>query len=422
MKRGFCFLLSLVLLFSCAFAEVTDSSARAFLTALMAGDQDDALFAQFDDTMQNAFPKAQLALLWGQMRALGGEFVGFHSETVAQVEAYSVHAVHMLMTGNDLTATVTYDQNGKIAGLFVSPAPEIENVEFAALSLPDGATETEVVIGKDTQWALPGTLTLPKDAGAPVPAVLLVHGSGPNDRDETIGRTKMFRDLAYALAEAGIASLRYDKRTLVYGEKIASSEDYADFSVYDEMVDDALAAAALLRADDRIANIYLCGHSLGAMLAPEIARLSGGAFSGMLLLCGSPRTLLEVVAAQQKELAGEESAELQGGDTPYFNTMPTDMPAALLDLALPTLILNGGADFQVRDAIGMDAWREALGERDFVDYKHYPNLNHLLMRYTGDERYRGTVSEYATPALLDAAVARDIIDWISTTEKEQNGL
>ncbi|MDZ7606573.1 MAG: hypothetical protein U5K79_13515 [Cyclobacteriaceae bacterium] len=59
-------------------------------------------------------------------------------------------------------------------------------------------------------------MTLPKGKNS-FPIVLFVHGSGPNDRDETIGPNKPFRDIAYGLAEKGIASLRYDKRTFVYG-------------------------------------------------------------------------------------------------------------------------------------------------------------------------------------------------------------
>ena len=62
------------------------------------------------------------------------------------------------------------------------------------------------------EWVLPGTISMPRGDG-PFPAVVLVHGSGPNDRDETIGPNKPFRDLAGGLASQGIAVLRYEKRT-----------------------------------------------------------------------------------------------------------------------------------------------------------------------------------------------------------------
>ena len=114
-------------------------------------------------------------------------------------------------------------------------------------------TEEAVSIGDP---ALPGTLTLPEGAASPLPAVVLLHGSGPNDRDESIGQTKMFRDLAEMLAEKGIAVLRYDKRTLIYGSRY-TAEDLKTFTVDDESIQDAVAAANLLRSDPRIGKVFL---------------------------------------------------------------------------------------------------------------------------------------------------------------------
>ena len=73
--------------------------------------------------------------------------------------------------------------------------------------------------------------------------MVLVHGSGPNDRDETIGGSKLFRDLAEGLATRGIAVLRYDKRTKTYGQRVSG----LNFTIWDETVDDAVAAVALVR-------------------------------------------------------------------------------------------------------------------------------------------------------------------------------
>lgn len=92
--------------------------------------------------------------------------------------------------------------------------------------------------------ALPGTLVTPDGAG-PFPAAVLVHGSGPQDRDSTIGPNHPLRDIAHGLAERGIATLRYDKRTRVH--PIAASFD-PDFSVDKESTDDTVAAVAALQA------------------------------------------------------------------------------------------------------------------------------------------------------------------------------
>jgi dienelactone hydrolase len=99
---------------------------------------------------------------------------------------------------------------------------------------------------------------------------VLVHGSGPQDRDETIGPNKPFRDLAWGLASQGIAVLRYEKRTKKHAMKLVLIKN--TITVKQETIDDALAAVALLRKTERIDpnRIFVLGHSLGGMLIPRI--------------------------------------------------------------------------------------------------------------------------------------------------------
>ena len=122
--------------------------------------------------------------------------------------------------------------------------------------------EEDVHVGTG-EWKLPGTLTVPKTSPKKrVPGLVLVHGSGPNDRDETVGPNRPFKDLAWGLASRGIAVLRYDKRTKVHRSKIKRVEK--TFTVWQETVDDALIAAAKLRRDPRIdpRRVVVLGHHL----------------------------------------------------------------------------------------------------------------------------------------------------------------
>ena len=146
------------------------------------------------------------------------------------------------------------------------------------------------------KWSLPGTLTLPRGKG-PFPAVVLLHGSGPNDRDETIGPNKPFRDLAWGLASRGIAVLRYEKRTKQHRAEIAAMVD--KLTVEEETVMDALAAVSLLRNTPEIdkSRIFVLGHSLGGMLIPRIG-LRDRDIAGFVIMAGSSRPFEDILYEQ----------------------------------------------------------------------------------------------------------------------------
>lgn len=287
------------------------------------------------------------------------------------------------------------------------------------------------------EFDLPGTLTTPGGDG-PWPAVVLVHGSGPNDRDETIGPNKPFRDLALGLAGEGIAVLTYDKRTLA-----RPSDLPADLTVAEEVVDDAVAAVELLRTDRTVAipdQVFLLGHSLGGMLAPRIAVESSGV-AGLVLMAAPARPLEELILEQTRYLAErdgtvtteEESALAEvaaqveavrdptlGADTPPADLLgapasywldlrdyrPTEMAAGLA-LDIPILVLQGERDYQVT-MTDFALWQEALAEGEDVEFRSFPGLNHLMMPGEGEglsvpEDYE--VAGHVEPEVVDAIAA-----------------
>ncbi|MBD2039613.1 alpha/beta hydrolase family protein [Microcoleus sp. FACHB-672] len=130
-----------------------------------------------------------------------------------------------------------------------------------------------------------------------------MHGSGPNDRDKSVGPNKPFRDLAWGLASRGIAVLRYEKRTKVY-----SNQFIGRFTVSEETTDDALAAVSSLRQIEQIdaQKIYILGHSLGRMLIPKIGEADAN-IAGFIVMAGLTRFLEDTVLDQVNYIAALDS-------------------------------------------------------------------------------------------------------------------
>lgn len=441
MKRVVVCILALCLFLPAAVAETpaVPDLVEGFVEALWSGEQDEALYALFSEEMSSQLSLEQFSSVVPQLTAMGGKLVSTSEISAMDMgQGQTLFAQQIELENQVLMMQLALDGEGHIAGLGLVP------VTVQATPAPLSAGEAEVSVGADKP--LPGILCLPE--GDSFPAVVMVHGSGPNNRDESIGNTALFRDLAEALYDAGIASLRYDKRTYVYGSQM-TAEEVSALTVEEETIQDAIAAARLLRETPGVTGVYLVGHSMGAMLGPRIAEEADGLFDGMILLSGSPNTLLDIVIDQnQAAVDGIEDGELKAAQQEQLNMliaqaeevlglsdeeikqqtifgtsawyfaemMRHDAASILRSLALPTLIINGGSDFQVVPENGYLAWQNAVGDLPFVTLSHYEGLNHVLMVYTGDPAQQGTVMEYNTPAHLDEGVASEITGWISNRQ------
>ena len=144
---------------------------------------------------------------------------------------------------------------------------------------------------------------MPEGKG-PFPVVILVHGSGPSDRNEQIGPNLPFMDLASQLAEQGIAVLRYDKRTYLYGAQMSELEH---LTVQEETIDDVVAAVEFLKTRNTILNdqIYIAGHSLGGYLIPRIAQQTPDV-AGYILLAAPARPIEDLVLEQTQYILSLE--------------------------------------------------------------------------------------------------------------------
>ena len=335
----------------------------------------------------------------------------------------------------------TYVQNGFPLPLTLKPGKLV--VKRPQTPVPPFPYKEESVSFTNAQYTFNGTLTLPENYSKNTPVVLMVTGSGQQNRDEELFSHKPFAVIADALARQGIASLRYDDRG--WGDK---SVNFADF-ITDDFRQDAAAAIPLLRK--RFNKVGILGHSEGGtiamMLAAEgkadfIVSLAGMAISGKETLIMQNRQAMSAIGLPKEtvdsycnsiskaldEIASGKKANeinindvpqalkpitikaLQQADTPYIRHFLTiDVGKLLPKIKCPVLALNGTKDTQV----DCDANTTRI-EKGLADCKHsikkIDGVNHLFQHCN-----TGIVTEYQQiEETISPEVLQEVAKWIKT--------
>ncbi len=402
-----------------------------FVDQLAGGRFGDAA-ASFDETMAKAAPPEKLQQVWTALTVSNGAFKQCIASRRDQAGVYRRAFVTCQFERGELDLLVVFDQAGKITGFFINPA-------YAPPVYADAARfQRRDVSIEGPGSPLPGTLTVPTDCSR-CPGVVLVHGSGPNDRDESIGPNKTFRDLALGLASRGIAVLQYDKRSYAFPREMAALKV---LTVRQEVIDDAIAAVAVLRKTRGVVadRVFVLGHSLGAAVAPRIAR-EDSAIAGLILLAGPSRPLEQSFIEQTEYLSSldgqaseavtkrvadvraqvervrklkdsdEQATEhILGAPPAYWLDMRRNPPLEIAKaLKQPMLVLQGERDYQVTME-DFKGWQAALSSKRNATLKSYPALNHLFLEGTG----KSTPAEYERAGHVPQVVIDDIAAWIKT--------
>ncbi|MBU3126116.1 alpha/beta fold hydrolase [Clostridium tagluense] len=390
----------------------------------------------FDSNMKKMIPEDKLKEAWeGLTSQVGGLEKQLSTKLEIQKQLTKV-VVTCEFEKAMVDISVVFTSDKQITGLRFTPTNIPPKQEQAKVN-NDLYYEEEVTIGKG-EWKLPGTLSIPKK-GSSVPVVVLVHGSGPQDRDSTIGPNKPFADLAKGLASKGIAVLRYEKRTMEHASKFTSIAN--NITVKEETIDDALAAVAMLRNRKEINKnrIFVVGHSLGGMLVPRIGKEDKN-IKGFVVMAGPTRPFEDLILEQMTYLSSldgkvtqEEKEYLENvkvqvamvkknlsKDTPS-SKLPLGVPAnywidlkgynpavVAKTLDKPMLVLQGERDYQVTMK-DFTLWKKALSSTKKATFKSYKDLNHLFLKGEG----KPNPEEYMTAGHIDSAVINDIVNWIN---------
>ncbi|PLV59075.1 alpha/beta fold hydrolase [Thermotoga sp. KOL6] len=391
-----------------------DQQVFLFVQTLVSEKFDAALKMCTDQVKAQLTPES-LSNIWNSLKTQFGSFKEVVSYEGTQKGEYEVYNVVLKFERGKISTLVTVDRNGKVAGLFFTQAPE-EKYSPPEYVNTERFIEEDVMVGD-----LPGKITVPKGTG-PFPAVVLIHGSGPNDMDETIGPNKIFKDIAYGLSSNGIIVLRYHKRTYV------KPMDPSSLTVEEEVIKDAIKAVQILRKRKDVSKVFVLGHSLGAMLAPEIAERSHA--DGVVMISPPARPLEEVMEDQLKYLQSlglahdvEKNLEILeklkkrevppdeivlGASARYFYDLEDRNPVSVAkEISIPMLLIFGERDYQVTKK-DREIWSRELSEKQNVKIVVFKDLNHLMM--SGKEQ--STPIEYIKKGHVDENVIETIAKWM----------
>lgn len=281
------------------------------------------------------------------------------------------------------------------------------------------------------EFQFPATLCLPREFKGKAPLVVLVHGSGPHDRDEAVGPNKPFADIAHALAAAGIATLRYDKRTFAFLMQIKIQTLTLD----QEVTDDAVAGLAFAATQPEVdaGRLFVLGHSLGGTMAPYIAQ-KYPRLHGMVLMAAGARPIDQIMAEQvrfQLKHEGKSDAEIEeamkkheagfaairkapatemfnGISAGYMRDWLARDPAKLLrESTIPTLVLQGSSDLQVSVA-DYELLKAAIAGKPSSEAHLFPGMTHMFAPAPPNQ----TFDDIMKPAHVDPQVTTAIADWI----------
>ncbi len=404
-------------------------TAHAFIDAVIA-QQWERVEAMEHPRMREQIDREKWGALMTGLESKAGKILSHHFQSAEMNGNYASIVHNVYFEKDSVGFRVVIDSMNLVGGFWLDVIEK--DFRFEAPSYADTSVfnEVDVVVGDSLK--LSGVLSVPVGDG-PFPAVILIHGSGPQDMDETIGGNKPFRDIAWGLASKGVMVLRYNKRTKQHGARM----NLYKTGVREEVIDDAIAAVRLLRTHRKTdtAALVLLGHSLGATLAPGIA-YGEPSIKALVMLAPIARTLEVVVADQLRFIASQqdsltaietvklnnelkkaakiereelnEKMTLMGAPASYYYDLhKRDARSYAAGIDIPMFLARGDKDYQAPE-IDFELWKKALAGRDNVKFQTYKNCFHIFIETDA----KPGPWNYEMQGNVTAVLIDDMADWI----------
>lgn len=438
MKKFFCALLAgsfLLSLSACSLigqpkqpesqmeSELTTTSAPPDVKALsecyaanMAVEGFQTVADHFSLSLKAKLSTDELKNIWNTTTEKFGKFQKIYKSIKTENSQYTT-VIEILQYENDgLQVVFSFNSDGEIEDLYIKAYTIL-----SSLMSNNTFEETAIQIGSGG-YLLDGILTMPKNVKNP-PVVILVQDSGQADLNETTGtvHNKPFQDIAWGLAEKGIATIRYNQRFYQYPQLYSKTS-----TIQDEVLNDVGSAVQYAKSSPLInaKKIIILGSGLGGMLTPKMAQ-DNKDVEEIVIMAGSPRKLEDIIvdrtkkagvtdeqavkleeqAEQIKNLTSQDDTDILGENSHYwYSVNQIDTPGIAKQLTIPILILQGSDDIEIDADTDYDQWKSLLGSQKNVTFHLYDGLNHLFMQSNG----KTDATEYDLAGHVDDSVIADI--------------
>jgi len=390
------------------------------------------LHNEFDKTLADALGAREIKFIWTRVEKQLGKY-NTHGTTIAKTKNEVIqYTTPLYFEKGSIELQTSFNEKQKLSGIYFRP--KAYSPPTYGQNLVYNKDDIQIISGN---YTLPGEVALPKGMNDKPPLVIMVHGSGPHDRYESIYSVKVFKDLMLGLLTKNVACLIYDKRTLVY----KTTYDTCQYTILDETVEDAVSAFKLAkkRTDIDTSRIFIIGHSLGGYALPLILKQCKGVKGG-ISMAGCSRPLEELMTDQymyltkldgkvnlgerlflrkevkkikfvksEKLMKAKPKQNLLGyWPTSFWKHLRNYKPVEELKaIEKPVLFLQGDRDYQVTNK-DLALWKSGYLEKMYWSFISYPKLNHLFIEGEGNPN----PIEYFTGGNIPIYVIEDLANWM----------